>query len=129
MPLADFPTGIGMQLFVNTLYPCLYFNASVKTQLYVQIKSISPFPLICEAAICSCFPLVGIFSFLKDEVIFKTSLLLLKFSKLEIFESFFAAKGDLKHSCLKSQDNSRNKITQQTEREGKGTVFKILKET
>lgn len=130
MPLADFPTGIGMQLFVNTLYPSLYFNnASVKTQLYVQIKSISPFPLICEAAIRSCFPLAGIFSFLKDEVIFKTSLFLLKFSKLEIFESFSTAKGDLKHSCLKSQDNNRNKIIQQTEREGKVTVFKILKET
>lgn len=92
MPLADFPTGIGMQLFVNTLYPCLYFNASVKTQLYVQIKSISPFPLICEAAIRSCLPLVGIFSFLKDGVIFKTLLLLLKFSKLEVFESFFRRK-------------------------------------
>lgn len=72
-----------------------------------------------EAAIRSCLPLVGIFSFLKNEVIFKTSSLLLEFSKLEILESFFTAEGDVKHSCLKSQDNSRNKITQQTERGGK----------
>lgn len=45
MPLADFPTGIGMQLFVNTLYPCLYFNASIKTQLICSDKEHLPFPI------------------------------------------------------------------------------------